>query len=248
MGMSAQKALRAKQRQHASAHRQRRRLVLVGAVALMFVAMIASVALVGRGGSDATGDVRVSRHPAPASAEPRGRAWGPADAPIKVVEYADYECESCGYWASNYEQSFVRAYAGSGAVRFEVHFTPFHGEGAARAAQGAYCAAEQNMFWPFHDSLFLNQPAHGAPASAGFTAERLGGIAAKLNMDTAAFNTCLTSGKYAQQVADDLAAAQAAGVTGTPTFVVNDRAYTGPIPTEDFASIFAEVAPDVPLN
>lgn len=228
--------------------RQRWRLIMVGAVVLIFGLVIISAAFVGRSDNRATGELRIASHPVPASAEPEGRAWGPKDAPITVVEYADYECESCGYWARTYEQEFVETYANTGKVRFEVRFAPFHGEGAQRAAAAAYCSAEQDAFWPMHDSLFLNQPAHGAAAAAGFTTERLVGIATKLGMDTTAFSTCLNSGKYQQQVTDDLAAAQATGVTGTPTFFVNDRAYTGPVPAEAFAEIFAEVAPDVSLN
>ncbi|KAB8142866.1 thioredoxin domain-containing protein [Chloroflexia bacterium SDU3-3] len=241
--MTTHKRAAARTRGRAAKAQQRNFFWIVG-LSLMALAVVASVGLLGRRAAD-TSAVRVSAHPAPASAEPNGRAWGPKDAPITVIEYADYECESCGYFATNYEQEVVAAFASTGKVRFEIRNAPFHGEGARRAAQAAYCAAEQNMFWPFHDSLFLNQPAHG---SAGFSATMLEAVAAKLGMDTAAFGACLSAGTYAAQVEADYQTALANGVTGTPTFVVNGKAYVGPQSADDLRGIFATVAPDVTLD
>ena len=127
-------------------------------------------------------------------------------------------------------------------MRFEIHNTPFHGENSRRASEAAYCAAEQNTFWQYHDSLFLNQPAHG---QQGFSAATLTAIATQLGMDTGAFGTCLSSGKYTKQVDDDYNTANANGVTGTPTFVVNGTSYVGPQSTAEFRQIFAKVAPGV---
>ena len=150
-----------------------RNLLLIGMAALIVVIVIGSVAAIGQQAnqtaSTATNQsVRVSDGTVPANAEPNGRAWGPKDAPITVIEYADYECESCGYFANNYEKVFTETFAPSGKVRFEIRNAPFHGEGARYAAQAGYCAADQDKFWPVHDSLFLNQPAEGAPLSQNY--------------------------------------------------------------------------------
>jgi protein-disulfide isomerase len=218
--------------------------VIAGAV-VVIVSMIGA-AMLGRQATEIAQDdnIKVSTAAPPANAEPNGRAWGPKDAPITVIEYIDYECPSCAYFALNYEHEFFEKYAATGKVRFEIQNAPFHGEGAQNAAQAAYCAAEQDTFWQMHDTLFLNQPSHDAPASKGFSQERLLDIAAKLDLDQDAFRECLTSKKYSRQVQTDLALSQLA-VTGTPTFYVNKQMYTGPIPAADFAKIFAEVAPDV---
>jgi protein-disulfide isomerase len=229
--------------------KRRRGVFLVSVIALLFLGMIGSVAMLGRADSGAANsDVRIATNDVPPNAEPNGRAWGPKDAPITVVEYADYECESCGFFATNYEREFVETFADTGKVRFEIRYAPFHGEGAKNAAQAASCAADQNMFWPMHDSLFLNQPQHGAPVSAGFSVERLTAIAERLKLDVPAFNQCLTSGKYRQEVEDALVETQRMNVTGTPTFFVNDTPYTGPMPASQFRQIFAEVAPDVAFD
>jgi protein-disulfide isomerase len=228
-------------------------MFILGGITLMVVVLIAGVALVGRQATDTPANsaqpaVAVATKPAPVSAEPNGRAWGPKDAPIIVIEYADYECESCGYFAKNYEHDFVAAFANTGQVRFEIRNAPFHGEGARNAAEAAYCAAEQNMFWPMHDSLFLNQPTQEGAGMEAFSDARLNAIAMKLGLETAAFGQCLSSGKYTRQVSDDYDAALAAGISGTPTFVVNDRPYVGPQSVDDFRRIFATVAPNVRLN
>lgn len=216
----------------------------------MVVAVIASAALVGRQAAEtatnsAERPVTVVSDPAPASAEPFGRAWGPKDAPITVIEYADYECESCGYFAKNYEHDVVAAFATTGKVRFEIRNAPFHGKGARNVAAAAYCAADQNKFWPMNASLFLNQPIREGEGEVAFSSTRLNAIASQLGMDAATFDLCLSSGKYAQQVNADYNAAVAAGINGTPTFVVNGKAYPGPKSVNDFRRIFAQVAPGV---
>jgi Protein-disulfide isomerase len=214
--------------------------------AVVVIVSIIGAAMLGHQATEIARDdtIIVSQAAPPANAEPNGRAWGPKDAPISVIEYMDYECPSCAYFALNYEHAFFEKYAATGKVRFEVQNAPFHGEGAQNAAQAAYCAAEQNSFWQMHDTLFLNQPSHDAPDSKRFTKERLLDIASKLDLDQAAFRECLTSGKYSRQVQTDLALAQLA-VTGTPTFYINKQMYTGPLSIADFAKIFAEVAPEV---
>jgi protein-disulfide isomerase len=234
--------------------RQQQRLIwALGLGTLLLILIISSVASIGRRSSEqrsagSLGPLVVSEHGTPPNAEPNGRAWGPKDAPIQVVEYVDYECESCGYFARTYEAEVVEAFAATGKVRFEIRNAPFHGEGSRNAAQAAYCAAEQNAFWPMHDSLFLNQPTtHGVSAPA-FTPESLNTLAAQLGLDTSAFGQCLGSGKYAAQVEADYAETSSAGVTGTPTFFINGQAYPAILSTDDFRQIFAEVAPEVDLT
>ena len=226
---------------------KRNRAVLLFGVALLFVVVLGGTAFIGLRANQTSSDVRVSTHAAPPNAEPNGRAWGPKDAPITVIEYADYECESCGYFAANYEQEFVQTFAPTGKVRFEIRYAPFHGEGAQNAAQAASCATDQNMFWPMHDSMFLNQPPEGkgTASDVGFTVERPTKIAEKLNMNAPTFSQCLTSGKYRQDIENALVETQQNNITGTPTFVVNGKPYTGPMPASQFRQIFSEVAPDV---
>lgn len=233
--------------------RQQQRLIwALGLGTLLLILIISSVASLGRSSTEQRlasnlSPVVVSEHPAPPNAEPNGRAWGPAEAPIQVIEYADYECESCGYFARTYEAEVIEAFAATGKVRFEIRNAPFHGQGSRNAAAAAYCAAEQNAFWPMHDSLFLNQPQVEGTGPQVFSEARLNEIAGRLGLDTVAFGQCLGGGKYTAQVEADYAETGRVGVTGTPTFFINGRAYPAILSTDDFRRIFAEVAPDVDL-
>jgi protein-disulfide isomerase len=246
-------ATRPTARRKRQSRNQQRLIWIVGVSALLAVLVLTSVASLGRNATEQRlasnlGPVVVSEHPAPSNAEPNGRAWGPADAPIQVIEYADYECDSCGYFARNYEAEVIAAFAGTGKVRFEIRNAPFHGQGSRNAAAAAYCAAEQNAFWPMHDTMFLNQPQVEGTGPQVFSEARLNEMASKLGLDTAAFGQCLGSGKYAPQVEADYAETERVGVTGTPTFVINGQMYPAILSTDDLRRIFATVAPEVDLN
>jgi protein-disulfide isomerase len=219
---------------------------LIGIAVLLAVLLLSGLASLGRNSAEqriarSLGPVSTSTYGSPPNAEPFGRAWGPVDAPIQVIEYVDYECESCGYFARNDEHAVIEQFAAGGRVRFMIRNAPLHGEGARNAAAAAYCAAEQDAFWPMHDSLFLNQPqTHGSGAQA-FSAARLQDIAAGLGLDLAAFTDCYEAGNAHTQVDADLVAAQQAGVTGTPTFVINGTVYPALLDSADVRRIFADL-------
>jgi protein-disulfide isomerase len=101
-------------------------------------------------------------------------------------------------------------------VRFEYRDYAFRGPEAVRAAEAAACAADQGVYWRYHDTLFLNQ---SGPNS--FSEARLKQMAETLGLDTAAFNQCLDSGEKRAGVEASIAEAQAQGVDSTPTILVN---------------------------
>jgi protein-disulfide isomerase len=92
---------------------------------------------------------------------------------------------------------------------FPLSFHP----GAEPAAMAARCAAEHGRYWEYHDLLFVAQPAF-ARSDLILYADRLG-------LPEKAFAQCLDSGRYRTAVRKDIAEGRAAGVTGTPTFLVN---------------------------
>jgi protein-disulfide isomerase len=114
--------------------------------------------------------------------------------------------------------TLVSDYVAPGKVRFEFRDYAFLGPQATRAAEAASCAADQGKFWQFHDTLYRNQSS--AP---GFTDARLQQIAATLGLDTAAFNSCLSSGDKAQVVEQSNADAEKQGINSTPSFFVDGK-------------------------
>jgi protein-disulfide isomerase len=115
-------------------------------------------------------------------------------------------------------------YGSSGLVRFEYHHYAFLGGESVRAAEAAECANEQGMFWPFHDTLFLNQIAE----NAGFWSERMVvEIAVQLGLDEATFSDCLDSRKYRDVVSASNEEAAERGVNSTPTVFINGEEVKG---------------------
>ena len=93
------------------------------------------------------------------------------------------------------------------------------------AAAAAYCAGDQNKFWEMHAMLFANVEGEGV---GSFTDERIKAIAEKVDgLDIEQFNSCYDSGKFEDRVQQDLADGTAAGITGTPAFLLTYTTASG---------------------
>ncbi|MFI4914501.1 MAG: DsbA family protein, partial [Steroidobacterales bacterium] len=100
------------------------------------------------------------------------------------------------------------------------------------AAEAAVCADAQGKFWEMHDAMFGDQNSLAA-SSLKQTAQRLG-------LDTGQFASCLSDAKTSQTVATDARAANALGVSGTPSFFINGRLIDGNVPQEQFEALIGE--------
>ena len=103
---------------------------------------------------------------------------------------------------------------------------------AQNAAEASRCAREQDKYWEYHDVLFK----HGT----ALTLDNLKKFAADLKLDTAKFNTCLESGKYAAAISKDMADGMKVGVSGTPAFLINGRFLSGAQPFSAFQEVIDE--------
>jgi protein-disulfide isomerase len=119
-------------------------------------------------------------------------------------------------------------YAGKVRLVFRNFPLPFHSK-APKAAEAGLCANEQGKFWEMHDQMFGNQQA--------LSPDDLKASAKKLGLDSAKFDSCLDSSKYAAQVKKDAEAGKEAGVSGTPAFFINGRMISGAQPFEKFKEI-----------
>ena len=153
---------------------------------------------------------------------------GPADAPVTIVEFSDFECPFCARLLPTLEQ-VKRQYAA--AVRVVYRHYPLTGihPNAWKAAEASLCAAEQGRFWDLHDLMFAEQDA--------LAAADLKEKAARLDLDTDAFNGCLDSGRHYAAVLADLRAGDAVGVSGTPALFINGRFVGGAAPFPTLAEI-----------
>lgn len=138
--------------------------------------------------------------------------------------------------ARQIDQEYVK----TGKVRIEFKNRAALGQESTWAAEAALCAADQGEFWDYHDALY---EALYAGNSAVFSKAGLKKLATDLGLKAEPFNACVDSGKYTQRVRDEGQESQNRGVTGTPTFYINETRIVGAQPYEVFkAAIEAELA------
>lgn len=160
------------------------------------------------------------------------RVSGPADAPITIVEFSDFECPYCSASFPIVKDILARY---QGKIRFMyVDFiaTDAH-EHASMAAQAARCAQEQGAFWPYHDKLFLNQ--------SKLDKASLSLYALQIGIDEKQHRTCMDSGKYEAAVFDDTQFAASLGMVGTPTWAINEYRLQGVVPEEVWVNIIENI-------
>jgi protein-disulfide isomerase len=155
---------------------------------------------------------------------------GPAQAPVTIVAFSEFQCAYCARVAPTLKQ--LQAHYGDKLrVVFRHLPLPMHRE-APKAAEAASCAQEQGKFWEMHDRLFENQ--------RGLYPPDLKRYAVELGLNTEQFNQCLDTGKYAGRWKEDSSEASRYGITGTPAFFINGRMLIGAAPYEHFARVIDE--------
>jgi len=143
---------------------------------------------------------------------------GNPDAPVTIVEFADFECPYCRQTEPDL-QKLKQNFPGKVRIAYKNFPLPAHPH-AQKAAEAAFCAGEQGQFWPYHDRLYIQDPNQ-------LEVPQLKEIAASLKLDTARFNKCLDSGQAAAAVNADAQEGKQLGVNGTPTFFINGYFLSG---------------------
>ena len=152
---------------------------------------------------------------------------GPADAPITIVEFSDFNCPYCEKWQTEIFQPLMAAYPNQ--IRFVYRDFPITSQESLAAAQAANCAGEQDAYWAFHDSLLTGGLDLGRDAYTQY--------ATRLGLDVEALLACLDSGKYNDEVEADARYAAGLGVSGTPTFFINGLPLVGAQPLSEFQAV-----------
>ncbi|HEY3952895.1 MAG TPA: Na+/H+ antiporter NhaA [Streptosporangiaceae bacterium] len=147
----------------------------------------------------------------------RDHIRGPAEAPVTLVEYGDFECPYCGQAEPVVRELLV----GLGDLRYvwrHLPLTDVHPH-AVLAAQAAEAAHLQGRFWEMHDQLLQHQDA--------LTRRDLMGYAAALGLDTERFGRDLSAQAGSDKIMTDVDTADLSNVSGTPTFFVNGKRHHG---------------------
>jgi protein-disulfide isomerase len=150
-----------------------------------------------------------------------GISQGNANAPIVVMEFADFQCPACGGFA-RFSKPLIKDYLDNGTIRFVWYDFPLvqlH-KNAVLASRAGRCANEQNQFWAYHDVVFTNQSRWSESEKAAGHFEE---YAEQAGLDSDAFKQCLRSEKYQKEVSESYQLGTTLGVSGTPTLFVNGK-------------------------
>jgi protein-disulfide isomerase len=212
--------------------RKRRFVFLAAALSVALVAVIALIAVSrDSGGSSSSLPAVVAAAPLDTSIPRNGRVLGDPNAPVTLVEWADYQCPFCGAFNQQIMPQLIEEYVKTGKVKVEFRDLPFldatsgYGE-SDMAAEAAASAGDQGKFWEYHDLLFANQ--HGENQGA-FSADRLKELAILAGLDMTKFNAAFDARAHQAEIQSMQDEAVNSGVTSTPTIVINGKTvkYTG---------------------
>jgi protein-disulfide isomerase/predicted nucleic acid-binding Zn ribbon protein len=229
---SAAVSRRAQRRLQEERDRKRRMMMMIGGAIALAVIVVGALIFLNRPDDegDASDVALTIPPPRDASIPQDGRALGNPDAPLTIVEYADFQCPACGTFATTVEDQLIQDYIATGEVRLVYHDFPFlddrsDSKESDAASEAAFCAQDQGQFWAYHDMLFYNQEGENRGA---FARDRLIEMARNvegINVDQ--FTTCIDGDEYEDDVQALYQETIDAGVRSTPTFMMNGQAISG---------------------
>jgi Na+/H+ antiporter NhaA len=157
----------------------------------------------------------------------RDHVRGPDDAPVTLVEYGDFECPFCGQ-AEPVVRELLESFGDD--VRYVWRHLPLNDvhTSAQLAAEAVEAAGAQGSFWEMYEAFLSHQDA--------LTPQDVTRIANDLGLDLDRFWSEISRHEYAPRVAEDVASADASGVSGTPSFFINGRRHQGAYDIETLTS------------
>jgi protein-disulfide isomerase len=221
------------ERAQAAATQRRRRLMTLGAVlAAAAVVVVVAIAVSGGGGDDASDRPQAAQTASGAipgqkeSAEmlagipQKGIYLGKADAPVRLVEFADLQCPICREYSLQSLPQLVQDYVRTGKVRMEFRNLSFLGPDSITAGRAAAAAAQQNKLWNFADVLYYNQ---GEENSGYVTQDFVDRINKAAGVDSAEADAFAKSAASQEPLGAANTMANQLGVNSTPTILVGKR-------------------------
>ena len=141
---------------------------------------------------------------------------GSKNAPVVLVEFADYQCPYCQKVHADL-MKLQKEFGDNLAIAYKDFPLPMH-PFAEKAAEAARCAGVQGKFWEFHNWLFEDKKLEPADLKQQ---------ASTLQLNTTQFDACLDSGSQASVVQKDAGEGKRLGLTGTPSFFANGHFFSG---------------------
>lgn len=156
-----------------------------------------------------------------------GYLRGNPDAPVTIMEFADFECPGCGQFATLEEPEIRTRLIETGLANFRFFDFPLamH-QNTLSAHLAASCAADQNKFWEMHDALFANQDRWNAQATSN-PRKVIDPLATSVGLDAQKYAECMTSQANLGRIQASMKAGTDRGVSSTPTIIIGNQVIPG---------------------
>ena len=207
-------------------------IVLVGVAALLYVS------------NKPKGDARDVFQTADTTnaGPPQGYTMGKPDAPVKILEFADFECPSCAGFSVVTEPDVRTHIIDTGLANITyLDFPLTQHRNTLAASNAAACADEQGKFWPMHDRLFQAQDEWNGEQTDS-PKPFFKRYAQEVGLDVAKWETCYDARKYQKRIGANLAEGLRQGVHSTPSFVIGGKMYSGMRSYDDLKAIVDSAA------
>jgi protein-disulfide isomerase len=197
----------------------------------MFYAILAVVALAGVGliaylvSRPQAGVTTVDPNLPPPEAQ--GYVLGSPDAPVEIIEFADFECGACAQYAIMTAPDVKARLVNTGLARIRFYDFPLPNHRNSRQAHhAAACANDQGQFWPMHDLLYQNQDRWNTQATRN-PKGAFEGYARQLSLDMREWERCYDDRRHERQIEANLQEGVRRRVNATPTFQIGSRMIPG---------------------
>jgi len=172
-----------------------------------------------------------------AAGEAQGYLLGKPDAPVQVIEFADFECPACGQFATLAEPDIRKRLIEPGTIsyRFYDYPLPMH-KNTWQASNAAACADEQGKFWEMHDQLFNQQDQWNGQATSR-PKSKFQEYAKALGLNENQWESCYDARKYQPRIKANEQMATKRGASQTPTFVIGNKMVGGAISYDHFKAL-----------
>ena len=176
---------------------------------------------------------RVERVAPVAAGTAKGQILGDPNAPVQIIEFADFECPGCGQFATVTEPDIRTRIVNAGLASFHFYDFPLEMHpNAVKAHMAAACAADQGKFWEMHDRIFEGQNDWNTFAERN-PKGIFEGYARTLGLNMSTWEECYDSNRHAAAIQANKREGERRGVGSTPTFFIGDRKISGARPYDE---------------
>ena len=182
------------------------------------------------------------------AAQAEGYLMGNPNAPVQIMEFADFECPACGNFAVITEPDVRNRIVNTGlaSYRFFDFPLPMH-KNTMAASNAAACAADQGKFWEMHDELFRNQPEWNGESDNKDNPKKVFlGYVKSLGMNTDTWEKCFDSQAHQSRILANQAEGVRRNVQSTPTFVIGKRQIPGAMSYDVFKAYVDSATKEAP--